>query len=85
MKKAIIGRLVYTPKLSAVASSAIRRFAWSLDKPMTKAVEQLIFALPAITDPSKICLSCKDRSDCKGCIFSRPLTADEKSAILAAL
>jgi hypothetical protein len=77
--------MIYTPQLSAAASAAVRRLAWSLGKPMTKAVELLIMALPAIVDPSKICLACLDRSDCKSCIFSRHLTAEEKSAILAAL
>jgi len=76
---------IYTPRFSAGTSFIIRRLAWSLDKPMTKAVEQLVMALPAIKDPSKICLACQDRTDCKGCIFSRQLSAEEKSAILAAL
>lgn len=76
---------VYTPKFSAKTSNVIRRLAWSLSKPMTKAVEQLVMALPAIIDPAKICLSCKDRSDCKDCLFSRHFTTEEKTAILAAL
>jgi recombinational DNA repair protein RecR len=84
MQKSIIEKRIYTPQLSAVASAAIRRLAWSMDKHMTKALEQLVMAIPAIKDPSKICLACQDRSDCKGCIFSRHLTAEEKTAMLAA-
>jgi hypothetical protein len=76
---------IYTPQFSAQASAAIRRLAWSMGKPMTKAVEQLVLALPAIKDPTIICLACKDTSDCKACIFSRHLTSEEKTAILAAL
>jgi recombinational DNA repair protein RecR len=76
---------VYTPQLSAQASATIRRFAWSMGKPMTKAIENLILALPAIVNPAKICLSCQDRSDCKACIFCRQITAEDKTAILAAL
>jgi hypothetical protein len=76
---------VYTPDFSAQTSAAVRRLAWSMGKPMTKAVELLVMALPAIKDPSKVCLACQDRSDCKGCIFSRHITAEEKTALLAAL
>ena len=78
-------RRVYTPQFSAPASAAIRRLAWLMEKPMTKAVESLVLALPAIVDPSKVCLSCKDRADCKPCIFCRQITAEEKAALLAAL
>jgi recombinational DNA repair protein RecR len=85
MQEYIFEKRIYTPQFSAVASNAIRRLAWSMGKPMTKAVNQLIMALPAIKDPSKICLSCQDRSDCKGCIFCRQLTVEEKNDILAAL
>jgi recombinational DNA repair protein RecR len=76
---------IYSPQLSAEASASIRRLAWSMDKPMTKAIEKLIMALPAIIDPTKICLACQDKTDCKACIFSRHLTAEDKIAILSAL
>ena len=75
----------YSPQLSAQASVSIRRLAWSTGRPMTKAIETLVMALPAIVDPSKICLSCKDKSACKTCIFCRHFTAEEKAALLAAL
>ena len=77
--------MVYTPRFSAQTSAIIKRLAWKMDKPMTKAVEQLVMALPAIIDPSKICLACQDKSICKACIFSKQITAEEKTAILAAL
>ena len=76
---------VYTPQFSAPVSAAVKRLAWSMGKPMTKAVESLVLALPAIVDPAKICLSCQDMSDCKACIFCRPITAEDKTALLAAL
>jgi hypothetical protein len=56
-----------------------------MGKPMTKAVESLVLALPAIVDLAKIYLSCQDISDCKACIFCRPITAEEKTALLVAL
>ena len=77
--------MVYTPRFSAQISAIIKRLAWKMDKPMTKAVEQLVMALPAIIDPSKICLACQDKTTCKTCIFSKQITAEEKTAILAAL
>ena len=85
MKRTINEKLIYSPQLSAVSSDAIRRYAFSKNQKMTKALNQLILALPAITDPSKICLSCKDKSGCKSCIFGRSITAEEKAVILAAL
>jgi len=78
-------KLIYSPQLSAPASTAIRRFALSLHKPMTKTLEQLIFALPAIVDTAKICLACQNIEDCGNCIFERHLSAEEKNAILTAL
>ena len=76
---------VYTPQLSGESSAAIRRFAFSKGIRMTKALELLIKALPVITDPTKVCLSCKDKTDCKACIFCRHFTAEDKKAVLAAL
>jgi len=76
---------VYTPKMSFESSEIIRRLAWSLNLPMTKAVERLVNALAVITDPTKICLACKNKSACKTCIFSRQFTEEEKAALLAAL
>lgn len=75
----------YSPQLSAQVSATIRRLAWSMDKPMTQAISALVFALPAIIDHSKICMSCKDKSDCKACIFCRNYTAEEKAALVAVL
>ena len=85
MRRDEFGRCVYTPQLSSPVSAIVRRLAWSMEKPMTKALETLIMTLPAIVDPSKVCLSCQDKSDCKTCIFSRHFTVEEKAALLAAL
>jgi recombinational DNA repair protein RecR len=76
---------VYTPRLSGQSSAAIRRFAFSKGIRMTKALEMLINALPVITDPTKVCLSCQDKTDCTGCIFCRHFTAEDKKAVLSAL
>jgi hypothetical protein len=78
-------KTVYTPKMSFETSEIIRRLAWSLNLPMTKALERLVNALAVITNRTKICNACKDKSNCKGCIFSRQFTKEEKAALLAAL
>ena len=74
--------LVYTPRITAEASAAIRRLSWSSKKPMTKTLNALIMALPAIIEKSKICLSCHDKEDC---IFKRYYTAADKENLLSAL
>jgi hypothetical protein len=85
MSRVINGKRIYSPELTATGADAIRRLAWSMDMHITKALDQLIKAIPAIKDPSKICLACQDKTICKDCIFSHHLTAEEKSALLAAL
>jgi hypothetical protein len=84
-EKEVYQKMVYTPKMSLETSEIIRRLAWSLNIPMTKAVERLVKALAVITDPTKICIACKDKSICKTCIFSRHFTEEDKTALLAAL
>jgi len=78
-------KLIYTPQFSAETSGAVRRLAWFMETHMTKAVKAVIEALPAVIDPSKICLSCKDKTECKICIFSRQYTAEDKAELLAVI
>ena len=75
----------YMPQASREVSAIIRRLAWKQSKPMTKTIETLVMALPAIIDPSKVCLACKDNSNCKACIFGRHFSDEEKAALLAVL
>jgi hypothetical protein len=78
----ILERRVYTPQFSPASSAAIRRLAWAMNKPMTKAVEVLVRLIPAFVDPAKVCLACQDKTICKTCPFIQPLTAEEKAALL---
>ena len=78
-------RRSYTPQFSGPQSGAVRRYAWALEKPMTKVMNNLVAALPALLDPALVCLACQDKSFCKACIFSRSYTAEDKAALLAAL
>jgi hypothetical protein len=74
---------IYTPQLSAQSSAAVRRLAWAMGKPMTKAVEIMVRLMPANVDPGKACLACQDTSGCGACIFRNQPTAEEKAALLA--
>jgi len=61
--------MAYTPELSKRSSGILRRFAWGLGKPMTKASEELLEYLPHIVDKKIVCSKCRDKTFCKQCIF----------------
>ncbi len=75
----------YTPQFSEVASVSVRRLAWSLKMPMTSTIDYVVKNLPFYMDTVQVCLSCKDKSRCKVCAFSSPLTEEEKSELLEAM
>ena len=62
--------MAYTPELSLEGSQTLRRIAWALDQPMTKTMEIVMKNITKFIDPQKVCAKCKDKSLCKGCIFS---------------
>ena len=62
--------MAYTPELSAKNSSTLRRIAWALDMPMTKAIEAVFDHLGKTLDKHKICERCRDKTRCADCIFS---------------
>jgi len=59
----------YTPELSGKSSSTLRRIAWALGVPMTKAIEEVFDYLPHILDSKKVCEFCKDKTRCLDCVF----------------
>jgi hypothetical protein len=61
--------MAYTPELSMKSSSTLRRIAWTLDMPMTKAIEKVFEYLPKILVRKKVCQGCRDRRKCSGCAF----------------
>ncbi|GHV48462.1 hypothetical protein AGMMS49546_39040 [Spirochaetia bacterium] len=81
------GRKPYSPQFSDMASVSVRRLAWAMGAKvqMPAAVDLMVRLLPSIVDPSKVCLSCQDRSVCQGCVFRTILTPEEKAALLATL
>ncbi len=61
--------MAYTPELSGKSSCTLRRIAWALGVPMTKAIEQVFDYLPSILDSKKVCELCRDKSRCWECVF----------------
>ena len=62
--------MAYTPELSLNSSCTLRRIAWALDIPMTKAIERVFEHLPEILDHEKVCEKCRDKSKCDECSFN---------------
>jgi hypothetical protein len=56
--------MAYTPELSMKSSCTLRRLAWALDMPITKAMEKVFEYLPEILDREKVCQACRDKSKC---------------------
>ena len=62
--------MAYTPELSMKSSCTLRRLAWALDMPMTKAIEKVFEYLPEILDREKVCERCRDKTKCSDCQFN---------------
>ena len=74
---------MYTPEFSYTEGVTIRRLAWGLGIPMTKALKEVIALLPSLFSPSLICPKCKDNSKCEYCSFNKQSAAE--NAALSAL
>jgi hypothetical protein len=61
--------MAYTPELSYESSCTLRRLAWAMRLPMTKAIEEVFDYLPKIVDKKKVCEGCKDKTKCQDCSF----------------
>ena len=64
--------MAYTPELSSYQSAALRRIAWALGVPMTKAMNDILEYIFNVIDSRRVCTACKDKSRCSNCPFSRP-------------
>ena len=60
--------MAYTPELNQSYSHGLRRIAWALNEPMTKAIERVLDDVTVKVNKDKICQSCKDKT-CEICIF----------------
>ena len=61
--------MAYTPELCLEDSAALRRIAWSVGLPMTKALSKVISLAIRKRDYHKICAKCRDKSKCDTCPF----------------
>jgi hypothetical protein len=61
--------MAYTPELSDRSSCTLRRIAWALGVPMTRAIERVFEHMPAILDKNKVCQGCRDKTRCRDCAF----------------
>ena len=61
--------MAYTPELSYKSSCILRRIAWALGVPMTKAIERVFDHIPEIVDKKKVCEGCRDKTRCDECVF----------------
>lgn len=72
--------MAYTPELSMEASCTLRRIAWALGMPMTKAIEKIFEHLPLLLDCQKICRACKDKTKCRECLFCQQINKQQNQA-----
>ena len=63
--------MAYTPELSQKHSGTLRRIAWALRMPMTRAIEEVFDYVGKVIDKTKVCQSCRDKTRCSNCVFSR--------------
>ena len=63
--------MAYTPQLSQEQSRTLRRIAWALETPMTKAMVHIFEHLVKILDARKVCEKCRDKTRCATCGFMK--------------
>ena len=62
--------MAYTPELSLKYSRTLRRIAWGLKMPMTKAIEKVFDQVLEVIDSKIVCEACKDNRLCSECVFN---------------
>ena len=61
--------MAYTPELSQKHSCTLRRIAWALNMPMTKAMDAVFDYIGQAVDSKRVCESCRDKTRCENCVF----------------
>jgi len=62
--------MAYTPELSYQDSCTLRRIAWALDTPMTKAQKLIFKHVTTMVDARRVCVKCRDKTKCASCMFN---------------
>jgi len=73
----------YTPELTYQHSCTLRRIAWALEMPMTKAMGKVFEYLPNILDRKQICEGCRDKSKCEECAFNSHNQKQREKEVIA--
>ena len=63
--------MAYTPELSDESSSTLRRIAWAMNIPMTRAIEIIMDTITMMIEREKVCEECRDKTKCAKCGFSK--------------
>jgi hypothetical protein len=63
--------MAYTPELNQFYSAVLRRIAWAMNLPMTKAQTEIFDYLGRMIAAPKVCEFCRDDSFCHQCPFNR--------------
>ena len=75
--------MAYTPELSQEHSQTLRRIAWALGVPMTKAMGKVFEQVEMTVDKNRICVACRDKSKCRiVCIQKRTMKGDDMEEYL---
>jgi DNA repair protein RadC len=61
--------MTYSPQLNRRSCATLRRIAWALDVPMTRAIDRVIEDAVQNLENGSVCLACKDSSVCDSCAF----------------
>ena len=61
--------MAYTPELTYEESCTLRRLAWAMRMPMTKAIGEVIYHVAGVVDKVKVCQACRDKTKCEKCVF----------------
>ena len=61
--------MAYTPELTQQDSATLRRIAWALETPMTKAMAEIFQWLTRKMDKKAVCEACRDNTICNTCPF----------------
>ena len=62
--------MAYTPELTKTYSGTLRRIAWALNMPMTKAIKEVLNYVCTVIDKGRVCDSCRDKNFREQCPFS---------------
>jgi hypothetical protein len=65
----------YSLSFSEMPAVSVRRLAWFLKVPMSKAVDQAVNLLLSLFSPGGVCPPCKDNTKCKVCVFGQQSSA----------